>query len=110
MYASFLGFCAPYIWTFLNSLLKIEFFNKLLSRFIPNQSNAYAFIILPPGWSIRYGRPLLTQAPLPEGHFRRPDTFSQAPHGRHLPAGVTCCTVQELERPGVKTAGAANIY
>jgi hypothetical protein len=30
MYASFLGFCAPYIWTFLNSLCKIEFFNKLL--------------------------------------------------------------------------------
>ena len=30
MYASFLGFCAPYIWTFLNSLFKIEFFNKLL--------------------------------------------------------------------------------
>jgi hypothetical protein len=30
MYASFLGFCVPYIWTFLNSLFKIEFFNKLL--------------------------------------------------------------------------------
>jgi hypothetical protein len=30
MYASFLGFCAPYIWTFLNSLFKIEFFKKLL--------------------------------------------------------------------------------
>jgi hypothetical protein len=30
MYASFLGFCAPYIWTFLNSLFKIEYFNKLL--------------------------------------------------------------------------------
>ena len=26
-YASFLGFCAPYIWTFLNSPLKIGFFN-----------------------------------------------------------------------------------
>jgi hypothetical protein len=33
MYASFLGFCAPYIWTFLNSLFKIEFFNKLLKGF-----------------------------------------------------------------------------
>jgi len=32
MYASFLGFCAPYIWTFLNSLFKIEFFNKLLEE------------------------------------------------------------------------------
>ncbi len=30
MYASFLSFCAPYIWTFLNSLFKIEFFNKQL--------------------------------------------------------------------------------
>ena len=28
MYASFLAFCAPCIWTFLNSLLKIVFFNK----------------------------------------------------------------------------------
>jgi hypothetical protein len=26
--ASFLGLCAPYIWTFLNSLFKIEFFKK----------------------------------------------------------------------------------
>jgi hypothetical protein len=34
MYASFLGFCAPYIWTFLNSLFKIEFFNKLLKEAI----------------------------------------------------------------------------
>jgi hypothetical protein len=32
MYASFLGFCAPYIWAFLNSLFKIEFFNKLLNN------------------------------------------------------------------------------
>jgi hypothetical protein len=32
MYASFLGFCASYIRTFLNSLFKIEFFNKLLGR------------------------------------------------------------------------------
>ena len=30
MYASFLGFCAPYIWTFLNSLFKMAFFIKLL--------------------------------------------------------------------------------
>jgi hypothetical protein len=30
MYASFLSFCAPCIWTFLNSLFIIEFFNKLL--------------------------------------------------------------------------------
>ena len=27
-YASFLGFCAPCIWTFLNSLPKIEFCNS----------------------------------------------------------------------------------
>jgi Arc/MetJ family transcription regulator len=30
MYASFLDFCAPCIWTFLNSLSKIKFFNNLL--------------------------------------------------------------------------------
>ncbi|MDQ5985467.1 MAG: hypothetical protein CSYNP_01177 [Syntrophus sp. SKADARSKE-3] len=30
MYASFLSFCAPCIWAFLNSLPKIEFFNNLL--------------------------------------------------------------------------------
>jgi len=39
MYASFLGFCAPYIWIFLNSLFKIEFFNKLL-RLIPHSFKA----------------------------------------------------------------------
>jgi len=42
MYASFLSFCAPYIWTFLNSLFKIEFFNKLLDlplkQYIPHFS------------------------------------------------------------------------
>ncbi|MDQ5987436.1 MAG: hypothetical protein CSYNP_03176 [Syntrophus sp. SKADARSKE-3] len=30
VYASFLGFCVPCIWAFLNSLPKIEFFNNLL--------------------------------------------------------------------------------
>ena len=30
-YASFLGFCVPCIWAFLNSLLKIDFFNRPMS-------------------------------------------------------------------------------
>ena len=32
VYASFLGFCAPCIRTFLNSLFKMAFFNKLLDN------------------------------------------------------------------------------
>ena len=38
-YASFLGFCAPYIWTFLNSPLKIEFFNRPTVPGIPCRSD-----------------------------------------------------------------------
>jgi len=44
MYASFLGFCAPYIWTFLNSLFKIEFFNKLLDAMHIAGCHRYAAI------------------------------------------------------------------
>ncbi|MDQ5986793.1 MAG: hypothetical protein CSYNP_02526 [Syntrophus sp. SKADARSKE-3] len=35
MYDSFLSFCAPCIWTFLNSLIKIEFLNNLIKGVKP---------------------------------------------------------------------------
>jgi 5'-nucleotidase len=96
MYASFLDFCAPCIWTFLNRLPKIEFFNftdGLMMRFLlTNDDGIYArgltalydelskeadcLVVAPEveqsavGHAITISRPLMVRETRKNGHFQ----------------------------------------